>query len=133
MSNRRIYITKKDKEKLIKLISDISRSDIDAQSYISKLEHELDIAEEVTEDKLPSDVVAMNSTALLSFDDFEEEVTLVYPDKADMANNRISVLSPMGTAILGYKKGDSIIWDINDRNVTITIKDVYKSDLTDTI
>ena len=41
-----------------------------------------------------------------------EEYELVYPADADMAHNRISVLAPIGTAILGYRLGDVIEWPV---------------------
>jgi regulator of nucleoside diphosphate kinase len=44
--------------------------------------------------------------------DETEEYELVYPADADMAHNRISVLAPIGTAILGYRLGDVIEWPV---------------------
>jgi regulator of nucleoside diphosphate kinase len=41
-----------------------------------------------------------------------EEYELVYPADADMAHGRLSVLAPVGTAILGYRRGDVIEWPV---------------------
>lgn len=123
--SRKIYVTEHDKTKLTALIADLLHKDVDANSYVGQLENELEIAEVISDKTLPKDVVAMNSTALVCFDDMEEKVTLVYPNQADVVDNKISVLSPIGTAILGYKKGDSFNWEVNGKEVKITIKDVY--------
>jgi regulator of nucleoside diphosphate kinase len=41
-----------------------------------------------------------------------DQFQLVYPDDADVAHHRISVLAPVGTAILGYQQGDVIEWPV---------------------
>ena len=118
----KIFITEKDKEKLLLLIDEIISSDIDGKDYVKKLEKELMIAQIV--DRLPQDVVSMNSMVFLSIDNDEETVTLVYPENVDVSNNKISVLSPIGTAILGCRKGDTFDWEVNGQISHIEIKDV---------
>ncbi len=122
----KIYITEKDKEKLLSLIYDIISQNVDGKDYVKKLEGELLIAQTVAESELPNDVVTMNSTVLLCIDDVEETVTLVYPDDADVSENKISVLSPIGTAILGCRKQDIVDWEINGSITKIEIKDVKR-------
>ena len=122
----RVYITEHDRTKLLALILDIVQQEIDGKSYVKKLEDELKIAQTVSENELPLDVVTMNSTVLLEIEDFEETVTLVYPEEVDVISNKISVLSPIGTAILGYRKGDIYDWEINGEQKRIYIKDVWR-------
>lgn len=122
----KIYITEKDKEKLLSLIYDIISQNVDGKDYVKKLEGELLIAQTVAESELPNDVVTMNSTVLLCIDDVEETVTLVYPDDADVSENKISVLSPIGTAILGCRKQDIVDWEINGNITKIEIKNVKR-------
>ncbi len=119
-----VFITEKDKAKLLTLIDDIVSSDIDGKDYVKKLESELLIAKVENENKLPADVVTMNSTVVLNIDDIKETVTLVYPDEADVSHNKISVLSPIGTAILGSRKKDIFDWEINENITKIEIIDV---------
>lgn len=121
-----IYITEKDKTKLLALINDIVSQDVDGKDYVKKLEGELLIAQTVAESELPADVVTMNSTVLLRIDDVDETVTLVYPDDADVSENKISVLSPIGTAILGFRKQDTVDWEINGNPTKIKIIDVKR-------
>ena len=70
------------------------------------------------------DVVTMNSKALLQVDDEEVEVTLVYPEDADDRAGKLSVSSGIGTAILGYKEGDSFNWRMPNRTCHIRIDKV---------
>jgi regulator of nucleoside diphosphate kinase len=70
------------------------------------------------------DVVTMNSRALLQVDDEELEVALVYPEDADDRAGKLSVCSGIGTAILGYKAGDTFSWRIPDRTCHIRIEKV---------
>lgn len=77
----------------------------------SALRAELDRARIVEPARMPADVITMNSTARLAFDDGRErELTLVYPRDADGSTNRVSVLSPVGSAMLGLRVGDAIQW-----------------------
>lgn len=121
-----IYITEKDKAKLLALINDIISLDVDGKNYVKKLEGELLIAQTLADSELPDDVVTMNSTVDLCIDNVEESVTLVYPEDADVSENKISVLSPIGTAILGSRKNDIIDWEINGSLTKIEIKDVKR-------
>ena len=60
---------------------------------------------------MPADVVTMNSTVRLAFaEGRERELTLVYPREADGRADRVSVLSPVGSAMLGLHVGDAIAW-----------------------
>lgn len=119
-----IYISKQDKEKLLTLINEVVRQDVEGVQYVRLLEDELQKAMTLDGAALPDDVVSMNSTILLSTDDVEETVTLVYPGETDVSANKISVFSPIGTAILGCRAGYEFEWDINGKPVRIAIKHV---------
>jgi regulator of nucleoside diphosphate kinase len=66
----------------------------------------------------------MNSKALLSLNENEMELSLVYPGEANLAKKRLSVLSPIGTAILGYGEGDRIEWEVPSGLAKIHIRKV---------
>ena len=66
----------------------------------------------------------MNTRALLHLDHEDIELTLVYPEDADLAKNKMSVLSPIGTAILGYKAGDIVEWEVPSGITQIHIKGI---------
>ncbi len=77
---------------------------------------ELDRADVVDSRDVPPDVVTMNSRVV--FEDVASgkttEVTIVFPHDADVQLGKISVLAPVGTALLGLAKGDSIVWPFPD-------------------
>jgi regulator of nucleoside diphosphate kinase len=110
-----IYITESDLDRLRKLISVMSTSDTDkAQEHLEMLENELDLAEIVKPQSVPKDVITMRSKArLLDIDSGKEVVySLVFPNEADLEKGKISVLAPIGTAMIGYKVGDIIEWEV---------------------
>jgi len=122
---RQIIITEKDRVKLQEIVSDILLTEVDGVDHVRALDAEMQRAKVVPSGKVPSDVITMNSKAILSFDDGEdEEYTLVYPDEANLAENKLSVLSPVGTAILGYRAGDVVDWKVPEGTVTIRVKSV---------
>jgi regulator of nucleoside diphosphate kinase len=75
---------------------------------------EIERARIVPEEKLPADVVRMGSRVRYAAGGAERDVTLVYPADADISAGRISVLTPIGTALIGLKSGQKIAWE--DRN-----------------
>jgi regulator of nucleoside diphosphate kinase len=94
------------------------------KDHVKRLNHELARAEVVTNEQLPYDVISMNSKVLLVLDDAEEEITLVYPNEADALEGKISVLSPIGTAILGYREGDNVEWEVPSGITKVEVKKV---------
>jgi len=76
------------------------------------LREEIDRAEIVEPEDVPSNLVTMNSTVRFRDEASaeESEITLVFPGHADAENNRVSVLAPIGSALLGLSVGDSIDW-----------------------
>ncbi|HUH89445.1 MAG TPA: nucleoside diphosphate kinase regulator [Lysobacter sp.] len=78
------------------------------------LRHELDRAELLEPAEMPDDVITMNSTA--RFRDVnsggERELTLVYPKDADGSPEKVSILAPVGSALLGLHVGAVIEWPV---------------------
>ena len=93
------------------------------------LERELSRARIVDLAELPADVVAMNSTVWFRELDSDEieKYTLVYPTEADVIRDRISVLAPMGTALLGYRTGDVVQWRVPSGRRRFEIVDVVQN------
>ncbi len=88
--------------------------------------YELERARVVKDEALPSDVVRMGSTVRYRAGGGAERVVeLVYPADADIGQGRISVLTPVGTALLGLKPDQSITWTTRDgRNQMMTVLSV---------
>jgi regulator of nucleoside diphosphate kinase len=109
-----IYITEFDYHRLSGMIERMrERNGVDKE-YLNKLEAELDRAEIVDPKDIPADVITMRSKVRLKdLVSGETNVySLVFPTEADFSEGKISVLAPIGTAILGYKRGDTIEWPV---------------------
>ncbi|MDD5518955.1 MAG: nucleoside diphosphate kinase regulator [Candidatus Omnitrophica bacterium] len=105
----------RDELDLVKEIRKIRTLKNEAEwARIEDLASELDRAIIVEVDKMPDDVVTVNSKICLrDMDAGEDEIyEVVYPEDADIEQNKISVLAPIGTAVLGYKVGDIIEWKV---------------------
>ena len=109
-----IYVTEPDYHRLSALIETTrERNGVDIE-YLKKLEAELDRAEIVDSKDIPDDVITMRSRVRLQDLGTGEANTysLVFPTEADFNEGKISILAPIGTAILGYKSGDTIEWSV---------------------
>jgi regulator of nucleoside diphosphate kinase len=89
---------------------------LDQSSEVAhELLSEVERARVVPESALSPDTVRMGSRVLYGADDGTERwVTLVYPAKADIAEGKISVMTPVGAALIGLSKGQSISWTARD-------------------
>jgi regulator of nucleoside diphosphate kinase len=114
MASSNIIITKADRVRLETLLDSEFASAISPKEYLDDLRAELGRAEIVSPEDVPRSVVTMNSTVVLrDMDTNEKETyTLVFPEEADIANDRLSVLAPVGTAILGERVGESVRWRV---------------------
>ncbi len=84
---------------------------------------EVERARVVPPDDLAADIVAMGSSVTYRTETGEQRtVTLVYPDQADIAQARISILTPVGVALIGLSTGQSMSWITRDgRWRTLTV------------
>lgn len=118
-----IVVSASDQERLVALAMAISDRN---PGLAENLLGEMDRATVVTADSLPDSVVRMGSTVLYRTDDGREQrVTLVYAGEADIAEGRISILTPVGTALIGLAEGQSIVWRTTDgRERELTVVEV---------
>ena len=109
-----IHITELDYNRLNGLIDRTRERNGADREYLNKLEAELDRAEIVGPKDIPADVITMHSRVRLKdlVSGESNTYSLVFPTEADFAEGKISVLAPIGTAILGYKQGDTIEWSV---------------------
>ena len=109
VDTRIIYITEADMKRLRPLLEGVknSRDDLNA------LQVELELAHVVPAEEVPTDVITMNSRATLKDLDSGElkEYRLIFPTQGRQGND-ISILAPIGTAMLGYRVGDIIEWQV---------------------
>ena len=129
MSRSKIYISENDRALLAELPLSGERVDLSPHAgFIYALKEELKKARVLPPDKMPSDVVTINSKVWITYVDSEitETFTLVMPADSD-GGERISILSPLGMAILGYRVGDKIDWGPVDRLIRIRVDRVEKT------
>jgi regulator of nucleoside diphosphate kinase len=126
MRERKIYISEFDKERLEKLIAAYEESNGHERKDLDSLAAELDKAEIVSPKDIPPDVVTMNSKVILRDVNTSEKMTyiLVFPGDSDIDTGALSVLAPVGTAILGYAKGDVVEWSVPSGTRRISIEEV---------
>ncbi|BBO73199.1 RNA polymerase-binding protein Rnk [Desulfosarcina widdelii] len=114
MQNRTIYITKFDLERLEDLLAAAGEFSYRDRLDLEELEAEIQEGTLVDSKNVPPNVVTMNSrVALIDIDENKPMIfTLTFPRDADIDKGRLSVLSPVGTAILGHAEGDVIEWRV---------------------
>jgi len=110
MKTQRIYITAEDMERLRAFLRMATSQYDKDRAHLMVLSGELDRAEVVPPDQVPSNVVTMNSHALLRdvASDEKMDCIVVFPEDANSMAGKISVVAPIGAAILGRKVGDEI-------------------------
>ncbi len=110
---KNIIITQSDFDQLYQLVERRKDSSSPDDQYLETLEQELDNAEIVDPREIPSDIVTMNSEVRLEDLDSGEKKNykLVFP-RLNMPENGVSILAPIGTALLGYRAGDVIEWKV---------------------
>lgn len=108
----KIFLTQNDLDRLLDLLEGYKAAS--GGKRFEALERELVRAVVMPRDKLPNDVVTMNSRVLFENEKTGErrEISLVYPGSADIDAGKISVLVPIGTALLGLRVGQSIDWEL---------------------
>ncbi|HOD36709.1 MAG TPA: nucleoside diphosphate kinase regulator [Syntrophales bacterium] len=116
-----ITISRADLERIESVLESSSSKRLPA---LEQLREELDRALIVEPEEMPPGVVTMNSSATCVDEKTGKEYhfTLVYPSGADIDRNRVSILSPMGSALIGLSEGQSIDWQLpGGRRLTLRV------------
>lgn len=124
--DRDIYITDFDVKRLTQLLQEgLSFTSKDTQ-HLESLQKELERAHIVEPQAVPRDIVTMNSRVRLKdLNSGDERIyTLVFPTEADVTQYKISILAPVGTAMLGYRVGDKIDWPVPSGMKTFRIEEI---------
>ena len=108
-----IHITRFDKTRLMRLLRSLDAAP-ENRDELEDLQRELERGTEVESTEVGADVVTMNSTVRVTDLDANTThlYTIVFPSDADFDKGRISILSPLGTALLGYRAGDVVMWEM---------------------
>jgi regulator of nucleoside diphosphate kinase len=107
-TTRKVIVSEGD---YARILSSLEKAKMD---LADPLREELDTATIVPDQELPANIVNMG--AEVTFRDLESgassSCTLVYPHQADAATQRVSVLAPVGAALIGLAEGETIAWPI---------------------
>lgn len=111
MSSESIVVTSADVERLRRMLALVPEAQEEA---IERLEEELCRAQIVDPKGIPANVVTMNSRVQIEEpgSGVVRELTLVYPREASIENGRVSILAPVGSALLGLREGQEIDWPL---------------------
>ncbi len=124
--SHKIYITSADRERLKTILMSPSIQTGPNREHLAGLQSELDRAIIVDAKDIPPDVVIMNSRFKVRDMDTGEvfEYTLVFPHEADITQNKLSVLAPIGMGLLGYKAGDVFEWTVPSGKRVLKVEEV---------
>lgn len=119
-----IVVSSRDMDRLEALLDSLPDQSLPG---VAALRDELDRADVVEPADMPPTVVTMNSTVRFHMETSEKDfsLTLVYPRDVDGTAGKLSILAPVGSALLGLSVGDEIEWPRpNSGSIKVTIAEV---------
>ena len=129
-ANNNIVLRKDDYQLLVSLLNGAGKKLTFDRRTAQDLLAELKKATLVNKDNFPDDVVRINSIVRVQAEGRNDvmEFMLVMPDKADIKERKISVMAPVGIALIGFKKGQQVKWKVPAGKKTFTILDVVNDE-----
>ena len=126
MQQRDVLVTDIDSRRLQSLIEGSKLRDVRDVGSVEMLERHLDEADVLPATHIDPDVVTMDSEVLVTDIGSGEAFSfhVVFPRSADVREGRISVLEPLGMAVLGRSVGDRITWEVPGGMRTLRVEDV---------
>ena len=123
---KKITLSRVDHARILKSIEKAKFSGTINPTEAEKLLNELGNARIVEPTEIPADVVTMNSEVEISFSNTNKTVVfkIVYPDQANIRENKISIFSPIATALIGYRVSDEIEWVVPAGLTRIRIEEI---------
>jgi len=122
----KIIINRLDYARIKKCIYDAKQFKSISSIEAEKLVNELDSAKIVEPESIPSNVVTMNSIVKITFlnNNKQLQFQIVYPEQANLKENKISIFSPVATSLIGYKVNDEIEWIVPGGLTKIKIDEI---------
>jgi regulator of nucleoside diphosphate kinase len=124
--NNKLVLTHDDYQLMIAYLRQGYGRTVSDRLNAEKLELELRKARLVSKEDFPADIVRLNSRVKVKDDknDSVMELIVVAPEKADIKERKISVLAPVGTALIGFRQGQKVQWQVPAGKRTFTIVEV---------
>jgi regulator of nucleoside diphosphate kinase len=123
---KKLIINRLDYSRIKRCIDDARQLKSISMAEAEKLMIELDSAKIVKPELIPANVVTMNSIVKISFLNNQKVIQfqIVYPDQSNLKENKISIFSPIATALIGYQTGDEIEWIVPAGLTKIRIEEI---------
>jgi regulator of nucleoside diphosphate kinase len=124
-----VVVVKEEYHLLKQYLKKLNKMSIRNKLSFLNLNKELRKAVLVDKDSFPPDIVRLNSTVIVKDRDTNrvKTYTIVLPDKVDYKQSKVSILSPIGIALIGFKKGLQFTWRYFCSKHNLTILEVYNS------
>lgn len=109
-----VILLKKDFDILNGFVKNLQGMQVNEKENFKKLYEELKKAQIVDSENFPGDVVRLNSTVVIKDIQAKREmtITVVLPQHADIKQKKVSILAPIGTALIGFRKGQKVSWEV---------------------
>ena len=122
----KLVLRKDDYSLLISYLNNARRQSTFDRQNAEELTAELKKATVVNNNDFPQDVVRLNSKVRIKAEGKSEEMELILvtPDKANIKEKRISIMAPIGTALIGFRQGQKVKWKVPAGNKTFMILEV---------
>lgn len=128
MENPRLIVSEKERDLMRSWIIGHTAPDIQVRNSLDRLYMELDTADVRREEEMPHDVVRLCSIVDVGMSAGRKNgLQLVMHADADLKQNKLSILSVLGSALIGYRQGASIVWKLPQGDQTITLEKVDNS------
>lgn len=124
--NNSLILTKDDHNLLLSYLKGWWHSGNVDRRFAEALQDDLKEAKLVDTEDAPADVVRLNSKVKIKTADKDAimELTLVTPEEANIKEKKISIMAPIGTALIGFRKGQKVNWNMPSGKKIYTILDV---------
>ena len=128
-----VIITRTDFEILNSYVKNLHGMQVNERENFSKLSGELKKAQIVEDDSMSADIVRLGSTVVIKdlVTKRDMTVTIVLPSKADIKQKKVSVLAPIGTALIGFRKGQTVSWNVPSGKKDFKIVEVNNDNLSE--
>jgi len=126
-----VILLKSDFQILNEYVKNLHGMQVNEKENFRRLSEELGKAEQVDIEDFPEDVVRLNSTVVIKDMETKRDmtITIVLPQEADIKQKKVSVLAPIGTALIGFGKGQKVSWEVPSGKKDFKIMEVSNLNL----
>ena len=124
-----VILLKNDFNILNGYVKNLHGMQVNEKDNFRKLYEEIKKAQVVEEEDFPTDVVRLNSEVIIKDLQTNRDmiITVVLPQKADIKQKKVSVLAPIGTALIGFREGQIVSWEVPSGKKNFQIINVKNS------